>query len=385
MLSTPLLSIRGKLRFLAERWIRPLAKPTNQSEIELPADESVGSFVRRRMGQEVLDRIVAPLSAGIYTADISKLSMQATMGPIAEMEREYGSLARATAARRRSGQDSVERSSSGARYSQFRAFRGGMIELISALAASLPPNTIHVRSPVQTLDRTDEGWEIQVQDQRRPFDQVVMAVPPLAATRLLRSIAPSAVAELSKIESASVAIAVLGVRRKDVCSDIDTFGFVVPLNEHRRILAGSFASNKFAGRAPDDHVLIRVFVGGAMQSELLAMPDDQIMRVVREELADLIGLRGEPVFTRLVRWTNAMPQYHVGHLDRVKRIEQAMEPLKGLTLVSNALRGVGIAPVIQLANQTAIQIANQWHHLGDATSRQGSGFGGSCQDDGAIG
>jgi oxygen-dependent protoporphyrinogen oxidase len=140
------------------------------------------------------------------------------------------------------------------------------------------------------------------------------------------------------------------------------------LSEQRRILAGSFASNKFAGRAPADHVLIRVFVGGAMQSELLALPDDQILQLVRQELAELIGLRGEPVVTRLVRWTNAMPQYHVGHLDRVKRIEQAIEPLEGLTLVSNALHGVGIAPVIQLADQTALKIASRCQGSGNSTS-----------------
>ncbi len=148
MLTTPLLSLSGKLRFLMERWIK---SPPRDQGADLPEDESVGDFVRRRMGVEVLNRIVAPLTAGIYTADVNKLSMQATMGPIAEMERQYGSLAAATAARRRVGEDSVERASTGARYGQFRAFQGGMIELIRSLADFLPENTIRLATPVRSI------------------------------------------------------------------------------------------------------------------------------------------------------------------------------------------------------------------------------------------
>ena len=372
MLTTPLLSLRGKLRFLAERWIGSI-EPDRKTASESPGeasfrDESVSDFVRRRMGKEVLDRIVAPLSAGIYTADINKLSMQATMGPIAKMEREFGSLARATAARRRSGLDSVERNSAGARYSQFRAFPGGMIELISTLAHALPPDTVRLGCPVQSISQSDGKWIVTCGNESHEFDQVVIAVPPLAASRLLRSHAPVAADELSKIESASVAIVVLGVRRAEIERDINTFGFVVPLTEKRRILAGSFASNKFAGRAPEGHVLIRVFVGGAMQPELLQLPDEEIVELAREELADLIGLRGEPVVSRVVRWNQAMPQYHVGHVDRVRRIEHAIDQLDGISLMSNALHGVGIAPVIGQADRVASKIAARWQASGNPSS-----------------
>ncbi len=354
MITTPLLSLHGKIRFLMERWI----SSDQDSKDDNPSreDESVASFVRRRMGQELLDQIVAPLSAGIYTADINKLSMHATMGPIAKMEREYGSLARATAARRRSGQDSVERSSAGARYSQFRAFRGGMIELISTLAGALPSDCVRLGNAVESLDKSSDQWEVTCGEKTESYDHVIVAVPPKHASRLLAQHVPEAAEELSGIESASAAIAVLVVRRADIKNDINMFGFVVPLTEGRRILAGSFASNKFAGRAPDDHVIVRVFMGGAMQPELLQNSDEELVQIAREELADLIGLSGEPVVHRLVRWNNAMPQYHVGHLDRVARIESAMSQTHGLSLMTNALHGVGIAPVIKQAGKVASDV-----------------------------
>jgi oxygen-dependent protoporphyrinogen oxidase len=159
----------------------------------------------------------------------------------------------------------------------------------------------------------------------------------------------------------------LGVRRSDVRRDIQTFGFVVPMSENRRILAGSFASHKFAGRAPEDHVLIRVFIGGSMQSQLLDESDDQLVKIAREELAELIGLEGTPIVTRVVRWNDAMPQYHVGHRQRVEQIEQAMREVPRLSLVNNALHGVGIAPVIQAADRVAKEVVASFTGSSDAS------------------
>ncbi len=350
MMTTRLLSPWGKARFLAERFVKkPIDSDSDNS------DESVDAFVRRRMGDEVLQRIVAPLSAGIYTADITKLSMRATMGPIADMERKYGSLARATAARRRSGEDNVERGSTGARYGQFRSFPGGMVELIRALADSLPPGTIRLGAPVQRLVRHNDQWNVIVgQGESEVFDHVVVATPPRTAAELLSSIAPVAAEQLTKIESASTAIVMLGVRESDIRVDIKTFGFVIPMSENRNILAVSFASNKFAGRAPEGHVLIRVFIGGAMQPELLHQDDDGLVHIARTELGQLIGLTGQPLLSRVVRWNEAMPQYHVGHQDRVKQIEADIAKVPSLSLINNGMGGVGIAPVIRSAGRIQI-------------------------------
>jgi len=363
MLTTPLLSPWGKLRWACERWVTPT--PPDR-------DLSVGQFVRQRLGKEVLERIVAPLVAGIYTADVDRLSMQATMGPILAMQRKHGSLAKATAARKRAGEDSVERQSAGARYSQFRAFPQGTSQFIEALGNALPEGTVRLNAAVATISPTTPigdtsngglthasgSWQVILEGDSPSllFDHLVLATPPMVSARLLHEVAPVAAQELATIESASTAIVVMVVRRADITRPANTFGFVVPPIEGRSILACSFASEKFAGRAPEDHVIIRVFIGGTLQSDLLDRDDDELRHIARRELSDLIGLRGEPVLDRVVRWNQAMPQYQVGHLDRVARIEAALEPLGSLSLVSNALHGVGIAPIIAAAGQVAEKI-----------------------------
>ena len=348
MLTTPLLSPVGKLRLLAERFVSGDASGD---------DVSVADFVRTRMGAEVLDRIVAPLVAGIYTADVERLSMRATMKNIWDMQQQYGSLAQATLARKRDGEDSVERQSAGARYSQFRAFPGGMQELIRSLAEFLPAETVRTNCRVESVSR---DGEVVIQGQpTESFDHVVVAAPAKVSAKLLADVAPVASSELAAIEYASTAIVVLVVRRCDVKRPADVFGFVVPIAEGRSILACSFASEKFAGRAPEDHVIIRVFIGGTLQPELLDRNDEQLQQLARDELADLIGLEGTPVLTRVVRWNDAMPQYHVGHVERVARIESDVQEIDSISLVSNALHGVGIAPVIAAAEKVAEQIAGQ--------------------------
>lgn len=367
MLTTPLLSPTGKLRFLAERWIKPREQADGSA-----ADESIGSFVRRRMGRQVLDRLVTPLAAGIYTGDVDRLSMLATMGPVAEMERRYGSLTKANRANR----VPTELTSAGARYDRFRSFRGGMVELINGLARSLPAGTLRTSTTVSAIDRMGQKMQVAVEanDGDRSeikFDHVVVATPPRVTGRLIADIASPASRELLEIEATSTAIVVLGLRRSDIREDISMFGFVVPPAEKRKILAGSFASNKFAGRAPEGTVLVRCFFGGALQSETLSQSDDQLIELARQELSELIGLSGTPLVTRVVRWNEAMPQYHVGHLDRVARIQEEIDRIPGLTLISNALSGVGIASVIRSADQAANEVIGSFTNSSDAAGRGG--------------
>lgn len=351
MLATPLLSWMGKLRLAKEAVVR---------EPQHDDDESVAQFVRRRLGDEMLQRIVGPLVAGIYTADVERLSMKATMAPLRTMARSHGSLAKATLKRRWSGKEGVESTSSGARYEQFRAFPGGMIELIETLRDALPNDAIHLNCPVEKIERDVTGTRpfrvIFADGTTRSFGQVVLTTPARVSTRLLANLSPAASETLAKIEYASAAIAVLVVKRTNIAMKRPTFGFVVPLMEQRRILAGSFASTKFAGRAPDELTIIRVFLGGMMQSEILEKDDGELTNIAQEELADLIGLSGAPLFSQVVRWNDAMPQYNIGHLERVTQIKNAIAQIPGFHLCSNAFDGVGIAPVIGAALKTATDV-----------------------------
>ncbi|MEO1614332.1 MAG: protoporphyrinogen oxidase [Planctomycetota bacterium] len=372
MVTTPLLSVPGKLRFLAERFIKPLRQHGREladADLSTLDDISVGEFVRHRMGRETLDRLVGPLVAGIYTADVDKLSLHATMAPIVAMVRRHGSLASATLARRKSEQDTAERQSAGARYQKFRGFPEGMKQLIDQLADAIGSDSLHLQSPVRGMrfDAAATQWNLAFDSGEKAFDEVILATPSAVTAKLLGSIsgggedeltaaAEEAAQSLAEIESASAAIVVLCIRKEQIRELPARFGFVVPLIEKRRILAASFASHKYASRCPVDHTIVRVFLGGAMQAELLEGTDDELIEIVRDELADLIGFEGRETLARVVRWNDAMPQYHVGHLQRAKRIEEAFARIRQLHLATNALHGVGIAPVIANARRVAMAI-----------------------------
>jgi oxygen-dependent protoporphyrinogen oxidase len=373
MIATPLLSVAGKFRLLCEGCIGQRKDQT---------DESIASFVSRRLGPEVLRRIVQPLVGGIYVGDCEKLSMAATMGQFQNMEREDGSLWAATMRRRRQGIDTTERNSAGARYEQFRSFPGGIEELLNALAASLTAGSIHTGRAVTGLQfaATPETHDCNGQDSggqdrigqpssRRwimkgcedlgRFDQVIVAVPAAASARLIGDVAPDAARWASTIQAASSAVVALGVKQSDIARPIDIAGFVVPEIENRRILAASFTSDKFAGRAPEGEKLIRVFFGGCLQPEVLRHSDDELVEIARQELAELIGLGGTPKLVRVIRWNEAMPQYHVGHNDRIAEMEAALKTVPGLHVIGNSFRGVGIAPTVAAARAAVQQIATE--------------------------
>jgi oxygen-dependent protoporphyrinogen oxidase len=359
VLKSPLLSWAGKARLVAEKWV----KPSTSNE-----DESLAHFVRRRLGNEAHDRLVQPLVAGIYTADSEKLSMQATMPQFVAMERKYGSLIGAALKDTDGNTQSLERESSGARYGQFRVFPEGMSRLFDALLASLPQHSLHLQSPVTGIAPSSlGGWDLSLQSHSSParverFDGVLLALPGPKLSTMLQPIARVAAEELAKIEYASSAIVLIGIPTQQIAKLPKAFGFVVPAEDKRRILAASFASHKFPGRAPDGHVLIRVFIGGAIAPEMLLHDDNELVQIALQEMAELIGLRGEPTFTAVQRWNQAMPQYHVGHLQRVERIEQALATLSGLEVAGNALHGVGIAPVVGAARRAAERLALSLRH-----------------------
>ncbi|HTM55497.1 MAG TPA: protoporphyrinogen oxidase [Pirellulales bacterium] len=354
IVTTPLLSSAGKLRVLAERFVRGGAPS---------ADESLAAFARRRLGVEAFERIVQPLVGGIYTADPEKLSLAATLPRFQEMERRWGSLTRgireenAQVASESGFSGAVNGNDAGARYSQFVAPREGLSSLVAAVAARLPAGCVRLRSPVREIRRREQGWTI-VPTAGEPLDcdAVIVTAPAPAAAKLLAGLDEKLSLALAEIEYASTAVVSLAFARNQIRKPLDGFGFVVPAIERRPILAASFASLKFPGRAPADHVLVRVFIGGACQSELLDGDDPAILEIAVEQLRMLIGAEGSPAFSDVARWPHSMPQYHIGHLERVATIERAVSAWPGLALAGNAYRGVGIPHCVHSGNQAAEKI-----------------------------
>jgi oxygen-dependent protoporphyrinogen oxidase len=270
------------------------------------------------------------------------------------MEQRHGSLIRAL--RKQSAVDG-DASAAGARYSMFVAPREGMTSLIEVLSARLPANCIQRNTPIEGVMRLPDGrW---LAGSPEPFDAVIVATPAHQAAKLLARHDETLARHLDSIPYAGCAIALVGYRRQDVGHPLDGFGFVVPEIEQRRILACSFSSNKFPGRAPDGQVLLRVFVGGARHPEQLELDDEQLRRIVSEELTELLSIRGEPTLFGITRWASAMPQYHLGHCDIVSQIESVVAAAPGLALAGNAYRGVGIPDCIHSGEQAAEKITRE--------------------------
>lgn len=346
ILSTPILSWRGKLRLAWEYFL-----PARQEA----GDESLESFAVRRLGRETYERIVQPLVGGIYTADPAQLSLAATLPRFLEMEQKHGGLIRGALAQGRS-ERGADRQSSGARYSLFVAPREGMQSLVDALAARLPDGSIRLNQAISNIDQdANDRWKVGVGESSPPktFDRVLLTVGAPDAAKLLSNVDGELANLLTEIPYAGASVVCLGYRRAAIDHPLDGFGFVVPAVESRKILAGSFSSVKYPGRAPDDRVLIRVFVGGALQPHLAELPDDELVETTHRELADLLGVRGDPELTHVTRWQGAMPQYHLGHLDRIAQIEARVAALPGLELAGNAYHGVGIPQCIHSGQQAA--------------------------------
>jgi oxygen-dependent protoporphyrinogen oxidase len=349
MLRSPLLSPIGKLRLLAE----PLVPrgPIAIAQDDAAADESVASFVRRRLGREVFERFVEPLVAGIYTADPEKLSMAATMPRFVEFERKHSSLLRATL-----GQSSGDKSASGARYGLFLAPKRGLQSLVTRLVDRLPADAIQLNANVGRVDRVSGGWQVSNGSQST-FDAIIVALPADGAASLLQSTDRQLADELGAIGYAGCAVVSLGYHRSQMGHPLDGFGFVVPQSERMRIIAGSFASLKYPGRAPRNDVLIRVFIGGALHPEFLDLSDAELRRIAQDELGELLRITGMPITTDVARWPRSMPQYHVGHLARIARIERLVGGYPTLALAGNAYRGVGIPQCIASGEAAAERIA----------------------------
>jgi oxygen-dependent protoporphyrinogen oxidase len=338
------------------------------SEFFVPArrqsgDESLADFAVRRFGREAFERLIQPLVGGIYTADPYRLSMNATMARFAAMEHQYGSLIRSAFAARQPATSSLEKHhDAGARYGLFVAPQLGMQQLVDAIAARLPPRSVRLGCRVQSMTRQgDEAWHLQVSQrdghvQQLDAQAVILAVPAPQAAKLLVTTHPALAQEIEAIPHASTAVAILGCSRQSVAHRLNGFGFVVPLVERRRILAASFSSIKFPRRAPDNHLLLRVFIGGACQPEALQHSNDELLAIAKQELRELIGLQGDCDLELLVRWTNAMPQYHVGHVQRVEKIEQYANDLPRFALAGNAYRGVGIPYCIRSGEDAARRV-----------------------------
>jgi len=342
-----LLSAEGKRRILDEVNIPPRTDPS---------DESLGEFVRRRFGEEMLRVIGEPMMAGIYVADADQLSMQASFPQFAQIEREHGSLIRYMRGRRQQAQQAVLTSLTGDKTTMFVTPRRGLQALVDRLVDVLFESDtvdLHLHRPVSQVEHTDEGYFVHLDGGANLLaaKQVILTTPAYATKEILRpNFDEELIRLLENIEYSTTATVSLAYHAEDITHPLNGFGFIVPHTEPTPLLASTWTSTKFDHRAPHDHILLRAFVGG----EDVQRSDADINALVRGELQRLMGISSSPLWAKIFRWYRGSPLYRVGHLDRVSRMESLCPP--GLYLAGSPYRGVGIPDCVHQAQQVAQKI-----------------------------
>ena len=336
---SPLFSVRTKLRMAGE-WFHPPRKAD--------ADETVAAFVERHYGPEMVDRLADPVLSGVYGGEASQLSVRAVLPRFAEMEASHGSLGRAMLAARKR----MARASKAPPKPLFTSLKDGMQQLVDAVVSRLPASALRKNTSGKTVQPSPEGWSLSA-DNSNNFDAIVIAAPAPTAAELLRSTSMDLASELAAIQYTSSITVNLGYDHTVRAALPPGFGFLVPRSEGKRMLAATFVHNKFPHRAPDDRALLRCFVGGARNEQILQTPDEELAGIIRQELQQIIGLKADPLFTRVYRWKGAMAQYGVGHLERLKRIETLLRQLPGLTLAGNGYRGIGVPDCVRSGSDAA--------------------------------
>ncbi len=341
--TSPLFSTRTKIR-MAQEWFHPPHKANG--------DETVAALVERHYGTEMVERLADPLLSGVYGGESAQLSVRAVLPRFAEMEASYGSLGRAMLAARKK----MKAASNGPVRSLFTSLRNGMQQMVDALLAELPADSLQASALVQTVKLEESGdWLVSAGYNSDGFDAVIIAAPAQATGTLLQLASPELAAELRAIPYSS-SVTVTLEYDKDVRAALPPgFGFLVPRTEGKRMLAATFVHSKFPHRAPEDRALVRCFLGGSRDEDVLSFSDDQILHLVRGELRQILGIVAEPLFVRVYKWRASMAQYGVGHLERLDRIEQIRQKLPGLALAGNGYRGIGVPDCVRSGQQAADQ------------------------------
>jgi oxygen-dependent protoporphyrinogen oxidase len=342
---SPLFSLRTKMRMAAE-WFHP---PHKASE-----DETVAEMVERHYGSEMVDLLADPLLSGVYGGEASQLSVRAVLPRFADMESKHGSLGRAMLeARKKMGA-----AANVPARPLFTSLKEGMQQMVDALVARLDANALKTSSPVQSVIPQDDGWTVSAGYHSDQFDAVIIATSAQAASAVLQGADENLSRDLGEIKYSSSVTVTLGYDEKVRRSLPPGFGFLVPRSEGHRMLAATFVHNKFPHRAPENRALVRCFLGGARDEQILQSSEEEILQTVRSELRQIIGiaLNAEPLFARVYKWKSAMAQYSVGHLERLQRIEALRQKLPGLALAGNGYNGIGVPDCVRSGTEAAGKI-----------------------------
>jgi len=349
-LFSKLLSLRGRLRVMAEPFIPGDAKE----------EESLAEFARRRLGREAYEKLIDPMASGIYAGNPETLSLRACFPKVYDLEKKYGGLIRGMLKLRqeKKKQGSVEEVGAGPG-GVLTSYFDGMGELIRSLKTLLG-DRLRLGYRAVSLERKGGSYTIHFADSSS-FDAetVIVASPAYAASEMLKNIDRKLSSTLSEIPYPSVSVACLGYKKDKVTADLDAFGYLIPSREKRKILGTLYDSSIFPNRAPEGYALLRIMVGGARASDLAMEQESRLLEMIRRELADIINITAEPDFVRIYRHEMAIPQYTVGHTERLRNIDGIVERHKNLYLTGNAYRGISVNDCIENSSKLAEKIIEE--------------------------
>lgn len=348
--SSKLLSPGGRLRVVGEIFSGRASKP----------DETLAEFGTRHLGREAFEKLIDPMASGVFAGDATTMSVKSCFPRIREVEDEYGSLIRGLiklqkAARKAGKKDTPGPGPGGV----LTSFEDGMSTMTDALAATLG-DRVKCNCPVQSVRREGKRYSVCLDSGREEsFDGLVLSSPAYAQSAMLAELSPVLSKLVGDIGYPSLAVVCLGYEQQHTGTDMDGFGFLVPSREKRDILGTVSDSNVFPNRAPQGHALLRTMVGGARSSELALLPDDRLLDVVQSDLKEIMGITADPVFAKIYRHERAIPQYLVGHADRLQAIEEEVQHFPGLFLTGNAFRGVSLNDCVVNARKTAEEVTKK--------------------------
>jgi len=344
-LSTDLITPLGKARMLLD-----LFKSRRRDE----GDESLAHFVRRRLGNQALQRIAEPLMAGIYSGDADKLSMETNFPQLLQLEKEHRSLILGTIANRRRAAAAPKNPN---RRPTFMALRGGMGVMTDTLASKLKSALILTGKKAVTLKASPAGegrYEVVLEDGTSVHaDAVVLATPAYASAEIIGGLSPAAASVLGSIPYVSAATVGLIYDRAGFPHPLDGTGLIVAPSEGRRITACTWVSSKWPQHSPPDRVVLRCYLGRDGSEEILKKSDDELCQIAQDEVNLILDISAEPMVKRIHRCDKSMPQYYRGHLERLAALDEAMRNLPGVFLTGSAYRGVGLADCVKQAASTA--------------------------------
>jgi oxygen-dependent protoporphyrinogen oxidase len=323
-------------------------------------DESLAAFLRRRFGTQAFERVLEPLMAGIYAGDAEHMSLRATFPRFYELEQQHGSIVRGMMASKKAA---VSATDNHPRRTMFISLKNGLGDLITALTQQLTKQGVELRSGyrvdalrVRSHELGRWMYDLILHDgSAHSAESVVLATPAYVSAELMRPLTPLAGGLLDLIPYASTATIAMAFPRS-LTRAIEGFGFIVPRTEQRHLIAATWTSLKWPHRAPADQLLVRCYVGGVGREDILQLDDAALIKTVGEELGAICGIRVEPGYTEVNRWWKAMPQYTLGHLDRLAELEAAVSRYPGLVLTGAGYRGVGIPDCIRNGEAAAERV-----------------------------